>query len=197
MKKIILGIVLSLIPTTAMANCPSGNCAVEINCTTGVVTYTDAPVQTYVDPVLPEPVTPTHQVVIQTANQSMGFSGSLEAVTAQLAELATLPDGPVFIDPCTIKPCFKTVVNATTGSVNELILTPADIVQRRIDAENQYQRKLELALAAQLAVITPIEPVITDPALVEATSLASTASITAKAAKTKKAKKTKKKAAIK
>jgi hypothetical protein len=43
MKKIILTIVFTLIPTNALANCPSGICAVEVNATTGVVTYTDAP----------------------------------------------------------------------------------------------------------------------------------------------------------
>lgn len=198
MKKIILGIVLALIPSSAWANCPSGNCAVEINCTTGVVTYTDAPIQTYVAPVLPEPVAPTHQVVIQTANQSMGFSGSLEAVNAQLAKIATAPQAPL-ADPCVLGTCTKVEVNATTGVTTVSPLSLSDLAQRYKDAQFQYQRNLELAQAAQQALVVPIEPVVTDVLASDAVAVVtSEVLVTTKAVKAKKTKaKTKKKAAIK
>lgn len=204
MKKIILGIVLTLIPSNAWANCPSGNCAVEINCTTGVVTYTDAPVRTETPVVIPEPVAPTHQVVIQTANQSMGFSGSLEAVTAQLAKITTTPQAPL-ADPCVLGTCTKVEVNATTGVTTISPLSLTDLAQRYKDAQFQYQRNLELAQAAQQALVTVIEPVVSETTLATVTDgvLASAIVveakyITAKVAKAKKTKvKTKKKAAIK
>ena len=157
MKKVILmsGLALSLIATPALANCPSGNCAVEINCTTGVVTYTDAPPRVDTPlPVIPTPVTPTHQVVIQTTNGAIGTSGSYEQVQQLVQQVIQAPKAPE-PDPCATGSCNKVIVNATTGVTQVLPLTPADIQQRLVDQYMNYARQLEMAIAAKDVVIQP------------------------------------------
>jgi hypothetical protein len=182
MKKIILGVVLTLIPANAWANCPSGVCEVEINCTTGVVTYRDAPPRVDAPaPIIVEAVAPTHQVVIQTANQSIGFSGSLEAVTAELANINVIPQAPL-ADSCVLGTCTKVEVNATTGVTTVLPLSLDDLAQRYKDAQFQYQRNLELAQAAQEALIVPIQPTAMNAITVE------TATVTSASIQTKKIK---------
>lgn len=177
MKKIILisGLALSLITTPAIANCPSGVCAVEINCTTGQVTYTDAPPR--VDspaPIMQEPVAPTHQVVIQTANSAIGTSGSYEEVQQLVQRTIAAPQAPQ-LDPCASGGCTKMIVNATTKEVQILPLSPADIQQRAIDQYMNYARQLELAIAAKDVVIQPyvapvINPIITLESVVTETA---------------------------
>jgi hypothetical protein len=157
MKKVILisGLALSLIATPALANCPSGNCAVEINCTTGVVTYTDAPPRTNTPAlVIPAPVTATHQVVIQTANSSIGTSGTYEQVQQLVQQVIEAPKAPQ-LDPCASGGCNKIIVNATTGITQVLPLSPADIQQRLVDQYMNYARQLELAIAAKDVAIQP------------------------------------------
>ena len=157
MKKItiISGLALSLIATPAIANCPSGVCAVEINATTGQVTYTDAPPRVEApSPVRIEPVAPTHSVVIQTANSSIGTSGSYEQVQQLVQQVISAPQAPQ-IDPCASGGCTKIEVNATTGVTTILPLSPADIQQRVIDQYMNYARQLELAIAAKDVVIQP------------------------------------------
>ena len=149
------GLALSLIATPALANCPSGNCAVEINCTTGVVTYTDAPPRVDTPlPVIPTPVTPTHQVVIQTTNGAIGTSGSYEQVQQLVQQVIQAPKAPE-PDPCATGSCNKVIVNATTGVTQVLPLTPADIQQRLVDQYMNYARQLEMAIAAKDVVIQP------------------------------------------
>jgi hypothetical protein len=192
MKKIILGIVLTLIPTNAWANCPSGVCEMEINCTTGVVTYRDATSRIIEpEPVIPEAIAPTHQVAIKTNNQSISFSGSLEAVTNELTRLITTPQAPL-ADSCALGNCTKVEINATTGVTTVLPLSLDDLAQRYKDAQFQYQRNLELAQAAQEALIVAIQPITINATTVDTETIKS-ASITTKKIKTK----TKKKAAIK
>lgn len=157
MKKIIIisGLALSLIATPAIADCPSGVCAVEINCTTGQVTYTDAPPR--VDspaPITQEPIAPTHQVVIQTANSAIGTSGSYDEVQQLVQRTIAAPQAPQ-LDPCASGGCTKMIVNATTKEVQILPLSPADIQQRAIDQYMNYARQLELAIAAKDVVIQP------------------------------------------
>jgi hypothetical protein len=157
MKKIIIttGLALSLIATPAIANCPSGVCAIEVNATTGQVTYTDAPPRVETPaPRMPEPVAPTHQVVIQTANSSIGTSGSYEQVQQLVQQVITAPQTPQ-IDPCVSGGCTKIEVNATTGVTTILPLSPADIQQRAIDQYMNYARQLEMAIAAKDVVIQP------------------------------------------
>ena len=157
MKRVILmsGLALSLIATPALANCPSGNCAVEINCTTGVVTYTDAPPRVDTPPpVIPTPVIPTHQVVIQTSNGAIGTSGSYEQVQQLVQQVIQAPKAPE-PDPCATGSCNKVIVNATTGVTQVLPLTPADIQQRLVDQYMNYARQLEMAIAAKDVVIEP------------------------------------------
>lgn len=175
MKKItiISGLALSLIATPAIANCPSGVCAVEVNATTGVVTYTDAPPRVEAPaPARIEPIAPTHSVVIQTANSSIGTSGSYEQVQQLVQQVISAPQAPQ-IDPCASGGCNKIIVNATTGVTEILPLSPADIQQRTIDQYMNYARQLELAIAAKDVVIQPYvapAPIIVDSPVVSVAS---------------------------
>ena len=171
MKKIIItaGLALSLIATPALANCPSGVCAVEINCTTGEVTYTDAPPRVDMPaPAILEPIAPTHMVVVQTANSSFGTSGSLEQVTQAVEQIISAPQAPQ-TDPCSLGGCTKVIVNATTGVTEILPLSPADIQQRLVDQYMNYARQLEMAIAAKDVVIQPYVaptlPIYTQPVI--------------------------------
>jgi hypothetical protein len=198
MKKIIItALALSVLTPMAhaSANCGAGyGNAVEVNATTKVVTYSCVKLAEPIsEPVRPEPVAPTHKVVIQTANQSMGFSGSLEAVTEQLTKITAAPQAPL-ADPCVLGTCTKVEVNATTGVTTVSPLSLTDLAQRYKDAQFQYQRNLELMQAAQQAVIVSTEPEVIE---VEETAVITTTT-DVKPTKAKKAKtKTKKKAAIK
>jgi hypothetical protein len=157
MKKVILitGLAISLIATPALANCPSGNCAVEVNCTTGVVTYTDAPPRVDTPAlIIPTPVMPTHQVVIQTTNSAIGTSGSYEQVQQLVQQVIQAPKPPE-LDPCASGGCNKISVNATTGVTQVLPLSPTDIQQRLVDQYVNYARQLEMAIAAKDVVIQP------------------------------------------
>ena len=184
-KLLITGMILSVVTPMAQANADCGagyGSAVEINATTKVVTYSCVKLP---DPTprQPEPIAPTHTVSIQTTNQSVGFSGSLEAVTEQLAKIVSKPQAPL-ADPCVLGTCTKVEVNATTGVTTVSPLSLSDLAQRYKDAQFQYQRDVELAQAAQTAVIAPIEIKATEPEVIaEATEI-----------KTVKAKKTKAKA---
>jgi hypothetical protein len=180
MKKIILisGLALSLIATPALANCPSGNCAVEINCTTGVITYTDAPPRVDMPAlVMPEPIAPTHTVVVQTANSSFGTSGSLEQVQQAVQQLITAPQAPE-PDPCALGGCTRIEVNATTGVTTILPLTPTEIQQRLVDRYMNYARQLEMAIAAKDVVIQPyVAPVIDVPVVISEPVVTATAAL--------------------
>lgn len=168
-KIIITGLALSLFATPALANCPSGVCEVEINCTTGVVTYKDAAPRVIVaEPVVAQPVAPTHSVVIQTANSSFGTSGSYEQVQQAVQQIITAPQAPQE-DLCLLGGCTKVIVNATTKTTEILPLSPADIQQRLVDRYMNYARQLEMAIAARDVVIQPI--VETTAPTVEATSM--------------------------
>lgn len=158
MKKIIMtALFLTLGTNTAMANCPSGNCAVEINCTTGEITYTDAPVIETVPVVIPTPVAPTHTISVQTANSSWGTSGTPEQIAVAVASLAP---APITVDPCLNGGCTKVEVNATTGITTVLPLSETDLKQRAVDQINNNQRQAELAKAAYQALpnITAWQP---------------------------------------
>ena len=199
MKKIIItALALSVLTPMAQANADCGvgyGNAVEVNATTKVVTYSCVKLPERIsEPIRPEPIVPTHKVVIETANQAMGFSGSLEAVTAQLAKVATAPQAPL-ADPCVLGTCTKVEVNATTGVTTVSSLSLSDLAQRYKDAQFEYQRNLELAQAAKQALVVPIEPVVTDVIAIDTVTILD-APITAKTTKAKKIK-TKKKAAIK
>lgn len=99
MKKIItiVGLLLAVSVTPAHANCPSGNCDVEINCMTGVVTYRDAAPRTTVPEPLPVPVAPTSMVKVITPNESFGASGSAEGVAQALQDAVSRSSNPEFI----------------------------------------------------------------------------------------------------
>ena len=141
--------------TSAYANCPSGVCELEINCTTGVITYKDAtPEVEYIKPEIITPVAPTHQVVIQTVNSSFGTSGSLEQVQQAVQEIINAPQKPQ-TDPCASGGCNKVIVNTTTGVVDVLPLSEKDIAQRQIDQQLTYVNQLEMSMAAKEVIIQP------------------------------------------
>jgi hypothetical protein len=169
MKKIIITALFLVLGTnTAVANCPSGNCAVEINCTTGVVTYTDAPPRESVAaPVLIKPVAPTHTISVQTTNQSWGTSGTPEQIA--LAVLSLAP-APISVDPCLNGGCTKIEVNATTGVTTISPLSEIDLKQRAKDQVVNNQQRAELAKNAYQALpnITtwqPSDPFANEPLL--------------------------------
>lgn len=191
-KLLVAGLVVSVITPMAQASADCGagyGNAVEVNATTKVVTYSCVKLQEPTpEPIRPVPVAPTHTVVIQTPNQSVGISGSLEAVTEQVAKIAARPQAPL-ADPCALGNCTKVEVNATTGVTTVHSLTLADLAQRYKDAQTDYQSKVELATAAETAVIAPIVQEIVEPEI---------AAAEVKQTKVKKLKvKAKKKAAIK
>jgi hypothetical protein len=158
MRKLALGLLIVLIPTPAFANCPSGLCEVEINCTTGVVTYRDAPPRVSTpEPVRIEPVAPTHTISVQTSNQGWGTSGTPDQI-AQAVQ--TLAPRPLTIDPCLNGGCTKVEVNATTKVTTILPLTEADLKQRAKDQVQQSQKQAELAKTAYQALpnITAWQP---------------------------------------
>jgi hypothetical protein len=134
----------------AFANCPSGVCAVEINCTTGEVTYKDAPPRVDTPaPVIPQPVAPTHTINVQTSNRGWGTSGTPEQI-AQAVQ--TLIPQPLVADPCLNGGCNKIEVNATTGVTTISTLSEADLKQRAKDQVEQSQRQAELAKTAYQAL---------------------------------------------
>ena len=135
--------------------CPSGVCEVEINCTTGEVTWRDAKPRLSVPaPVLPEPVTPTHSINVQTSNQSWGTSGTPEQIAQAVR---TLTPQPVIADPCLNGGCNKVEVNASTGVTTVSPLSETDLKQRAKDQITQSQAQAELAKSAYQALpnITP------------------------------------------
>jgi len=168
MRKVLLSLLIVLIPTPAFANCPSGYCDVEVNCTTGVVTYRDAPprVETPIF-VTPQPVAPTHTINVQTPSQSWGTSGTVEQITQAVQ---TLIPQPLTTDPCLNGGCNKVEINVTTGVTTISPLNEADLKQRARDQVEQSQRQAELAKTAYQALpnITawqPYNPFIDEPLL--------------------------------
>jgi hypothetical protein len=141
--------------SSANADCPSKVCVVEINATTGVVTYKDAPPRIDTPaPVLHQPVAPTHTINVQTSNQSWGTSGTPEQI-AQAVQ--TLAPQPITIDPCLNGGCTKIELNVSTGVTTISPLNEVDLKQRAKDQITQSQAQAELAKSAHQALpnITP------------------------------------------
>lgn len=166
-KKIIMSIGIFLLiylalnifsPSARAEGCPSGLCMVEINCTTGEITYRDAPPRVVaVESVRPEAALPTHTISVQTANSSWGTSGTPQQIAVAVASLAP---APITVDPCLNGGCTKVEVNATTGITTVLPLSETDLKQRAVDQINNNQRQAELAKAAYQALpnITAWQP---------------------------------------
>jgi hypothetical protein len=166
-KKIIMSIGIFLLiflalnifsPSAKAEGCPSGLCMVEINCTTGVVTYRDAPPRVVtVEPVRPEAALPTHTISVQTANAGWSTAGTPEQIAVAVASLAPTP---ITVDPCLNGGCTKVEINATTGVTTVLPLSETDLKQRAVDQINSNQRQAELAKAAYQALpnITAWQP---------------------------------------
>jgi hypothetical protein len=163
MKKgllVIAFIILSISP--AYANCPEGsNCAVDVNCTTGVVTYRviqDAPVivTPKVEPVV---ITPTHTLAVQTSNQTFSTVGTISQIETMVNQLVAKVTKPVEIDPCTNGGCYKSETNATTQVTTVSLLTASEIKARSEEQTQRLIRDAELAKVASQALpnIQPIE----------------------------------------
>jgi hypothetical protein len=158
MRKIIIaaGLIFLTSTNTAFAGgCPSGICEVEINCTTGVVTYKDAAPRAITPvPAMPEPIAPTHTISVQTTNQGWGTSGTPEQIAQAVSQLAPTP---LEIDPCLNGGCTKIEVNATTKVTTVTALSESDLKQRAKDRVTNNKAKAELAKSAYQALpnITP------------------------------------------
>ena len=163
---LIIGIFwLILQASSASANCPSGVCDVEINATTGVITWRDAQPQTHTPILIAQQPNPTHTLSVQTNNQSVGISGTPNQIAEAVEKLTPQP---LVADPCLNGGCTKIEVNATTGITTISPLTDNDLKQRAKDQVEQSQRQAELAKTATQALpnITawqPHNPLINEP----------------------------------
>lgn len=171
-KLLLAGIVLSVLSpmAQAQAECGAGyGNAVEINATTKVVTYSciklpEPQVETRV-----EPVAPTHTLVVQTPNQSLGMSGTPDQIAASVATMVervvTIPT-----NPCVAGGCTKVEVNATTQEVTVTPLTMTEIRQQTDDRLRETLRSAQITKKAAQALpnIQPINPLAKE---VEATPL--------------------------
>lgn len=159
MKKILIisALITALNINSAYADCPSGVCNIEINCTTGEITYTDATNQVQ-DNVPNQTTLQTTQSIytisVQTTNQTWGTSGTIEQITKEVQNLAPKP---LITDPCANGGCTKIEVNAQTGQGTILPLSDSEIKQRAKDQVEQGKQKAELAKNAYQALpnITP------------------------------------------
>jgi len=208
MKKIILGIVLTLIPTSAWANCPSGNCAVEINCTTGVVTYTDAPLP-------PQPqgawvkVDANGNATGQAIVCSTDVCGNNNSPYAK----ATLSAGEQYVLQAKADPVTNNVSGIGNNNLNTQVKVDIPTQEWTVTRTNIVKPVIPLVINNQTIISYTVEtvekftadtaPWVFPPAPIEiitpdTTTIISDASNTSKTVKVKKAKnKTKKKAAIK
>jgi len=157
MRKVLLSLLIVLIPTPAFADCSSGVCAVEINCTTGEITYRDAIPSTDISTKLPEPVLPTHSITVQTNSQSWSAAGTPQQITEAVQ---ALQPNPLTIDPCLNGGCTKIEVNATTGFTTILPLSEDELKNRAKSQVEQNLRQAELAKQAYQALpnITAWQP---------------------------------------
>jgi hypothetical protein len=159
-KRILILAGLFMMPTAAFANCPSGVCEVEINCTTGVVTYRDAPPRVaVVEAPRPEPIAPTHTLVVQTTTQSLGMSGTPEQIASSVATMVQrVVEVP--INPCVNGGCTKVEVNATTQEVTVTALTATEVRQQTDQNAKAAIKNAEMVKKASQALpnIQPIDP---------------------------------------
>lgn len=150
MKKLLITALFLVLGTnTAVANCPSGICAVEINATTGAITYRDAPPQIDIsEPVKPALVIPTHTLNVPTLNGNWGSSGTPEQI-AQAVQ--TLVPEPLTIASC-VNNCTKVEINVATGAKTILSYTETELKQLTKDKVEQSQKQAELAKDAYQAL---------------------------------------------
>jgi hypothetical protein len=159
-KRILILAGLFMMPTAAFANCPSGVCEVEVNCTTGVVTYRDAPPRVaVVEAPRPEPVAPTHTLVVKTPTQSLGMSGTPEQIASSVATMVQRAV-EVPINPCANGGCTKVEVNATTQEVTVTALTATEVRQQTDQNAKAAIKNAEMVKKVSQALpnIQPIDP---------------------------------------
>jgi hypothetical protein len=148
--------------TQANADCGVGyGNAVEVNATTKVVTYSCVKLpDQQPERVRVEPIAPTHTLVVQTSNQSLGMTGTPDqlagTVTSMIERVTTVP-----INPCVNGGCNKVEVNATTQEVTVTPLTLTEIRQQTDQNANEAIKNAELVKKASQALpnIQEIDPV--------------------------------------
>ena len=153
--------VLFVFPMTqASADCGEGyGTAVDVNATTKVVTYSCVKLQTRIEPVRPEPVVPTHTLVVQTPTQSLGMIGTPEQIASSVATMIERAVS-VPINPCANGGCTKMEVNATTQEVTVTPLTIAEVRQQTDQSAKSAIKNAQMAKTVSQALpnIQPINP---------------------------------------
>ena len=149
--------VLLMIPAPAFANCPSGVCAMEINATTGAITYKDA--TPLMAPPRHEPVVPTHNLNVASSNQGLGINGTPEQIASSVATMVERAVN-IPINPCVDGSCTKIEVNVTTKETKVVPLTLIQVRQKTDQIAQQTIQTAEIAKVASQALpnIQPIDP---------------------------------------
>jgi hypothetical protein len=158
-KKVLTLAILLMIPAPAFASCPSGVCAMEINATTGVITYKDAtPLEA---PPRSEPVIPTHNLNVAASTQGLGISGTPQQLASAVATIAERAVS-VPINPCAEGGCTKVEVNVTTKEVTVTPLTMTEVRKKTDQMAQQAIQTAEIAKKASQALpnIQPIDPLV-------------------------------------
>ena len=161
-KYLLAGLILSALSPMAQANAECGagyGNAVDVNATTKVVTYYCVKLEVVAPEPKPEPIAPTHTLVVQTPTQSLGISGTPEQITASVNTMVERAVN-VPINPCANGGCTKVEVNATT---QEVTITPLSMTEVRQQTDNQAKEAIKMAEIAKKATqalpnIQPIDP---------------------------------------
>lgn len=167
-KYLLAGLVLSALAPMAQANAECGagyGNAVEVNATTKVVTYSCVKIEVVAPEPKPEPIAPTHTLVVQTPTQSLGMSGTPEQISASVNTMVERAVN-VPINPCANGGCTKVEVNATTQEVK---VTPLSMAEVRQQTDNQVKEAIKTAqitkkVSQALPNIQPIDPLVKEVA---------------------------------
>jgi hypothetical protein len=162
-KLLLASMVVLFVSPMAQANADCGpgyGNAVEVNATTKVVTYSCVKLpDPQPEPVRVEPVAPTHTLVVQTPNQSLGMAGTPEQLASSVATMVervtTVP-----INPCANGGCTKVEVNATTQEVTVTPLTLTEVRQQTDQSAREAIKNAELVKKVSQALpnIQEIDP---------------------------------------
>lgn len=145
MRKVIFGLLLALIPAPAFANCPSGNCGVEINCMTGVETYYDIQPEIVFDPVIEQQLTIT--ISVTTENSNLSITSTQEGVTQAVRSLSQIQ-----LPTPEVQVANEIIFDISSGQVTVQPLTSQQI-QQNLDIQRESAiRQAELASQAYLAL---------------------------------------------
>jgi hypothetical protein len=161
-KLLLASLIVLFVSPMAQANADCGEGygnAVEVNATTKVVTYSCVKLEPRVEPIRPEPVAPTHTLVVQTPTQGLGISGTPEQIASSVATMVERAVS-VPINPCANGGCTKVEVNATTQEVTVTPLTITEVRQQTDESAKSAIQNAEMAKKVSQALpnIQPIDP---------------------------------------